>query len=53
MEKYKFITDKEKKKKKKVKNDMPNRIEDLSPSPLPGKRDKSPFLQKFSQFGGS
>lgn len=30
---------------------MPNRIEDLSPSPIPNKRPKSPFLYKYDKFG--
>ena len=31
---------------------MPNRIEEMSPSPLPSKRNKSPFLQKYDKFLG-
>ena len=38
------------KKKKQIK-EIPNRIEDLSPSPIPMKRPKSPMLYKYDKFG--
>lgn len=43
------ITDKERQKKMKG-QDMPNRIEDLSPSPMPMNRYKSPLLNKYDRF---